>query len=79
LPMATSRNGYDLSVTVNDHKICADADLLRAHLTILRAQKVRLDVASAAFRDVIPQFLRKVRWRLKRGAVFQATRGRLHH
>jgi len=60
-------------------QICTDGDLLRAHLTILRGQNVRLDVALAAFRDVIPELLRKVRWRLKRDGVFQATRGRPRH
>jgi hypothetical protein len=60
-------------------QIRTDADLLRAHLTILRGQNVRLDVALAAFRDVIPELLRKVRWRLKIVGVFQATRGRLRH
>jgi hypothetical protein len=60
-------------------QICTDADLLRAHLTILRGQNVRLDVALAAFRDVIPELLSKVRWRFKRDGVFQATRGRFRH
>jgi hypothetical protein len=60
-------------------QIRTDADLLRAHLTILRGQNVRLDVALAAFRDVIPELLRKVHWRLKRDGVFQATRGRPRH
>jgi hypothetical protein len=60
-------------------QIRTDADLLRAHLTILRGQNVRLDVALAAFRGVIPELLRKVRWRLKRDGVFQATRGRPRH
>jgi hypothetical protein len=60
-------------------QICTDADLLRAHLTILRGQNVRLDVALAAFRDVIPELLRRVRWRLKRDGIFQATRGRPRH
>jgi hypothetical protein len=41
-------------------QICTDVDLLRAHLTILRGQNVRLDVALAAFRDVIPELLRKI-------------------
>jgi hypothetical protein len=47
-------------------KICTDADLLRAHLTVLAGPehpiKRGFSLGLVAFRDLIPELLRKRHW-----------------